>query len=445
MSNRPRLFFFVVTFTLLLARSLVVRSLSDPWLEDIELLLASMDSRVSLLTPVYDNPLIVQRIIARVVEPFIGLEHGPHFFGLLSISFLAYVSTYIMRPGFEWLIPGLRIRAAIAVWIGLGPGTVDIAGCLINTSYTLSLLVLIMSLERCEERYAPLVIVSILASLSCHTAFIAAPVLLLRAIVEKRRWPFAISLLCITLSVLLGAIRNHSLSSSPPSLVASNYLHTTAEFLTFWLQSFFIGPIAGSTVAYFCYQVWPLNFLFILMGFGVWVTLCRAASKPIPFFVGAITLGSLLFVAAYAVGRAHSGLGLTSLVFGIISRHNSIQSVTMMLSWAALVPWGLLASSRIGRIAVALPFAMHLAVLVSMWTHYSRPPERHWPQAIGALRLLAASISNETEEVRLTPYPLEQWASDIACRKEHQEIRCSGTWSGKDHNFIIPIRALTSM
>jgi hypothetical protein len=430
---------FVAISALLFTRTLIVRSLDTPWLEDIELLLASLDPHVSIWAPVYDNPVAIQRIIARLVEPLVGLEYGPLVFAILSILFLAYVSTYVVRPGFEWIVPGLRVRVALAFWIALGPGTVDVAGCLINTTYTLSLLVLLMSLERTQGRYLNLAIVSAIAGLSSHTAFIAIPSLLVRILTEKRRWPFVLSVMCIGFSVANAIRRNYAMSASLNPAPATLYIQASLDYLLFWLQSFFVAPITGSLFAYLSKTLWPLNLLLIAGGFSLFIYLCRRARQRVPQFVVAIAAGSLLFATASVVGRTGLyGQSAGDTAFATLSRHNSIYSWTMALAWSALIPWKQLTSLFLGRAMLAL----QVSVLLYMWFIRIAPPRTGWAESITRLRIFAHSPSDGTEEITIPQY--HSGYSEISCHKSGDELTCTGMWSQRQHLFRLPIAALAT-
>lgn len=439
MPRHLQLLLFSAISTLLFLRTLVVRNINTPWLEDIELLLASLDPHVSLFTPVYDNPVFAQRSIARLVEPIVGLEYGPVVFATVSILFLAYVSTYIIRPGFEWLLPQLPVRIALAFWIALGPGTVDIAGSLINTTYTISLLVLLMSFERIQGRYLHLAIVSAIASLSSHTAFIAIPTLLVRIATERRRWPFGISLACICFALAVGMRRNFTMSSVMHPTPASLYVQAGLDYLTLWLQSFFVAPITGGPLAYMSHALWPFNLLLIAGGAFLFIRLCRVAHKNVQLFVASIALGSLLFATASVVGRLGLyGQSAADTAFASLSRHNSIYAWLMALSWAPIIRWKQLTSLLIGRIILAL----QVSVLLCMWFIRISPPEVKWSHSVATLRAFAHAPTGSSEEISIPTF--HSGYSEVSCRKAGEELTCLGTWSQRQHLFTVPIAALNA-
>jgi hypothetical protein len=434
-----RLSLFVAISVLVFLRTLMVRDLNYPWAEDIELLLGSADPSVSLFAPVYDNRLFAQRILARIVEPLIGLENGPFAFYVASALLLAYVSTYMMRDGFAWLIPERSLRALVAIGIALGPGSADVAGSLINTSYTLSLLVLMMSLERSEGHYNRILLASALATTSSHTAFIAAPALLFRSLTEHRRWPFALSFALIASGLTVGGLRNQELLTLLPSTPAPMHLLMGVKYASFWLQSFFVDPFMGRAFAYLLYTVWPLNLALVLLGVRTWIKRCRATSKGVVLASHAIAAGSLLFAVAFIVGRASFyGLGAVDALSLGFSRHNLIYSSVALLSWAPLASWRWLTGSTIGRMALIL----NVSVIPSLWLSHSPAPMGAWNESVRKLRNYSQSSSIGVNEVRIAPYPSEGLASEVSCRTELETVRCVGTWNHSEHTFLIPRQTL---
>ena len=216
------------------------------WAEDAdELFIGSLNLKLqSLITPIYGYHFLLSRALALLIS-VLPLAWAPFLYAATSMLINAFVVCYFSRDGFSWIIDSRRTRILVCALLALAPGSPEVFLNLINLSAPLSLLALLLFLEK---PYPPKIFkISVFAVLvlSSGQIFLFTPVLIyFWYITRQNRYLY---LLGIILPVtMLNIVGSHSIGTKAGLL---NYDHVLSAPKIIWEQGFIrfiIAPFFGS-------------------------------------------------------------------------------------------------------------------------------------------------------------------------------------------------------
>jgi len=164
---------------------------------------------------------------------------GCFIFNIISVS-------YLLRDGFNWLIPSFYLRLWLVTLLAIGPGTSEVFFNLCNLHSSLCFLAVCMLLEKPWPskpiKFAGLTILA----LSSGPLFLFTPLMvLIYRITKAKRYLYLIGL---TLSVMvintIGTIR---FSDARGTLSLDAFTHIPKVFIENIILRFFLAPLIGPT------------------------------------------------------------------------------------------------------------------------------------------------------------------------------------------------------
>jgi hypothetical protein len=101
----------------------------------------------SLWTPVYGYHFLTSRMIAYTAT-WLPVVWSPYIYAWSCLAMSAVTTAYFTRDGFSWLIPSRWMRILTCTVLAVGPGTAAVFSSLCNLPSPLTLLGLLMLLEK---------------------------------------------------------------------------------------------------------------------------------------------------------------------------------------------------------------------------------------------------------------------------------------------------------
>jgi hypothetical protein len=132
----------------------------------------------ALWTPVYGYQFLLSRVIA-CMATWMPVVWTPYVYAWLCLVLNALSVTYFVRDGFSWLIPSKAIRVVTCLVLAIAPGTPEVVGNLCNLPASLTLLGLLMLLEKPFPPSAGKVAILAVLLLSAGQMFVLTPLTML--------------------------------------------------------------------------------------------------------------------------------------------------------------------------------------------------------------------------------------------------------------------------
>jgi hypothetical protein len=122
------------------------------------------------------------------VNALVPLIWIPQAFVLLSLVVFAGVISPVVSSKFEWFIPGLGLRLAVALILCLGPGVNEVAGNLANLHWLFFLWLAWLGIQDPDVSLTKFdAIAAVLAAFTEGSTVVLIPLFLFRAIIRARR------------------------------------------------------------------------------------------------------------------------------------------------------------------------------------------------------------------------------------------------------------------
>ena len=324
---------FAVGAVLLAFRTANIRHLTEPWAEDAtDLILGALRTDAHLLSPIYDCPALIQRILAALAVKA-SLAAAPLTLAAVSIIYSAFVAAYFTRRTFSWLVPDTRLRAAFSIILCLGPGSLEIAGNGVCIAYTHGLFLVLLALEDPFLKLRYLLPLWLLLGLSTNLSFIALPILFIRLLIAFKRETAVLFVAAATVSIvpvfmaLSSGLAEQNFAVSPFEMIqgAAHY----AAFLGL------ISPLTGLSVGMAALKG-HLDLLLALLVLPVLIACLIHASRTKALTAIGLMLTGLLFFVAHNVSRPPNWNALHGDSFLVFGRHAVLLVQLPVLAWLIL-------------------------------------------------------------------------------------------------------------
>lgn len=381
---------FALCAVLLVIRTLLIRNVGEPWGEDAEIILSAISGGVSVFTPVFDTLLFASRSLVEVLLQIVGTYNLPLSIAVSSALLMTLIAAYPMRAGFEWLTPSPAVRLSLSLILALGPGTIEVVGSAICIAYLLTLLLLVLLLERPLGSPKLLIFVAGISVISTHTSIIAVPLLLARLWEQPRNR----TLLLVLLLLIAGLVIPLTLSTLGAHRAApiEFFLNMSADLARFILVTLFLAPFAGwgllSTIGP---ADWSMAAAALIPAV-VFVILLRRTSQPAALAALSLAAGVVVYVLAMLWGRAAfynlnpSAAPLAVFGFMAESRHALYCAALPIFMWCLVTPWGSL--GRTGVRVLQLAIVMQLLTVLQSWLHPAFTEKREWTECVSRIERL---------------------------------------------------------
>jgi hypothetical protein len=162
----------------------------------------------SLWTPVYGYHFLASRMIAYTAT-WLPVVWTPYIYAWSCLAMSAVTAAYFSRDGFSWLIPSRWMRILTCTVLAVGPGTSEVFSSLCNLPSPLTLLGLLMLLEKPFAVSGRKMVALIMLFLSAGQMFLLMPLIAsLFWITRNHRY---LVLLCVlVLLTVANVIGNHT-------------------------------------------------------------------------------------------------------------------------------------------------------------------------------------------------------------------------------------------
>lgn len=400
-SVRTAFFPVIVCGALILARNPDPVFRAEFWAEDAtEFFFGALSIGIgSLVTPVYGYHLFTSRVIAYTAT-FFPVLWAPYIYSVACLLITAFAAAYFSREGFSWIIPSRKFRLFVCVVLAIAPGTAEVYFNLSNLPSVLTVLGLLMLLEK-PFRPSPMKFATLLILLpSAGQMLLLAPVVgSLWLLTRERRYLWLLG--CMVPWVVLNGIGNHHASGQAGLLSYENAWAVPRVLLENTITRLFFAPIFGDELTGMIIMrrrasVFWLTSLVAVGGAAYAATKWRFLQREgawlliLSFLCVICSFGLIAVSRNYATYQISRGSG--NLFWG--HRYSYLPGVVALIIWFriahdALAEWRGKMKFWPAAFAVIL-LAYHN---VSQWNAYDHRPDLEWPKG-------AALIQSALDEKR---------------------------------------------
>ena len=402
---------FAAGAVLLALRTANIRLLTEPWAEDAtDLILGALRADSHLLSPIYDCPALIQRILAALAVKA-SLAAAPLTLAAVSIIYSAFVAAYFTRRTFSWLVPDARLRAAFSIILCLGPGSLEIAGNGVCIAYTHGLFLVLLALEDPFLKLRFLLPLWLLLGLSTNLSFIALPILFIRLLIAFKKETAVLFVAAAAVSIvpvflaLSSGLAERNFVVNPFQIVqgAAHY----AAFLGL------ISPLTGLSVGMAALER-HLDLLLALLLLPVLIACLVNAPRAKALTAMGLMLTGLLFFVAHNVSRPPNWNALHGDSFLVFARHAVLMVQLPVLAW--LILFGMVNGDLRGKLLGAFVL-VQILIFPLLFSIYWEEVQPGW--AAFAQELEAANTSGQVEqsfELQVGPVVGPRSWATIQCR-----------------------------
>jgi hypothetical protein len=378
-----------------------VTSVFSPRAEDGIFYLSAFSSGISSIRPIADAFLLLPSLVALIASS-ISLTYAPMIGTFVSIALISALACYVRRSSFNWIFQGRMTSILVSLLMVIGPGTAEIGGSLICTSYICGLWLLVLLLERPIAKPSFLFFLSwAVLCLSSNLAFVCFPLVFFRLWKLSR----AQTIYCASLAlapVLLMTILAPSSGCIDCRIAfngAAGLIETVArQLLSYWL----LVPVFGARETIFLSQPYDMILFGVvaaLLAIAQLYLFSKLTKERKHLFLGLLAC-FCLYPVAHKLGRAyHTDPFLHHNLYGN-QRFSFLPSMIAVFGWIILLQ-GLksntapIVSIAIGLVATILPMQSVLSRLAAETTL----PSGDW---VAFSERLLSALQN-----KYTDYPIE--------------------------------------
>lgn len=381
------------------------------WAEDLsEFFFAALAlGPSSMVTPVWGYHMLISRILA-FIATFFPVVAAPFIYAISCLLLNTLTMAYFSRDGFSYIIKSRAMRILLCALLAVAPGSAEIFLNLCNLTTVLTLLGVLLLLERPFCPSVPKIIALFFIAFSAGQFFLFIPlVFYLFYLSGKRRY------LGIALIMLLPMILNYLNVSDPSSIAAQagllnfSNLHTAPSVLldNFFLRLFYLPIFGRATRAFMVMPAeifWPTSILFLSL-FLLLILLVFRNKNKIPANISKHWIWPLVCCyccaiftfAVIAVVRNFPILRINGETY-YHSRYSFLPAVFATILWTALLLS--FKTHAIGAQATkyALLFLLAYHIVINFNVVYLRP-DLAWPkQAQKVQKALDAKNAHRLKE-----------------------------------------------
>jgi hypothetical protein len=333
----------------------------------------------SLWTPVYGYHFLASRIIAYTAT-WLPVVWSPYVYAWSCLATSAVTTAYFSRDGFSWLIPSRWMRILTCTVLAVGPGTTEVFSSLCNLPAPLTLLGILMLLEKPFAVSGRKTAALILLFLSAGQLFLMTPLIAsLFWITRNRRY---LVLLCVLVLVAVAnSIGNHTQAAEAGYRNYGALEKVPAIFaVQFFLRSLvapFLGPDLTGYFMRARAEVFWLG-IAVSIGWGAWIISRFRSSLEKAALLG---LGYFLVSGTFVVIALSRNYALHQIVRESADlmwnhRYSYLPGSVAILFWFSVVSSpAIRQSARTVTAAVLILISLHN---VSQFPHYQSRPDLNW-------------------------------------------------------------------